>query len=179
MIAMPPITIHGIPDASSAFVKAASASSIRRSPATRLLRTTLHQCPSAPDSFNALLADRVAGARPQAHGLESVQRGQRLGHGLRWSGAFGRLQAALAVRSLFVASLPAPNPGGFLCLGSAHLLNCSTTWHASGLAVVCAAGTRMEMLTIPPCWASSGSSQSSITSSSAWHRGARGSARCA
>lgn len=110
MIAMPPITIHGIPDASSAFAKAASASSIRRSPAARLLRTTLHQCPSAPDSLNALLAARVAGSRPQAHGLERVQRGQRLGHGLRRSGAFGRLQAALAVRGQFMASLPAPNP---------------------------------------------------------------------
>lgn len=75
MIAMPPITIHGIPDASSAFVRAASASSIRRSPATRLLRTMLHQCPSAPDAFHALLAHRVARSRPQAHGLESVQRG--------------------------------------------------------------------------------------------------------
>src|ERR1041384_4380685 len=96
--AIPPITIHGAPVSDSALLSAASASSIRDVSRSRGTGTLLDAGPAATHLLDRALCGRVARAGPSTHGLQRGQRGQRLGHGSRWTWSLHGLQGALHAR---------------------------------------------------------------------------------
>lgn len=78
--ARPPISIQGTPMESSERRSASSASSRRRSPRPRRLRTTLNAGPTPPHVQDCLFANRIPRPRPGSCLVQQIQRRQALGN---------------------------------------------------------------------------------------------------